>query len=66
MTRYRLHLQAEWPRIFPSLAGAIRCLQSEWHLWYILEAETKSGWEQVVSSAESRNKTSSEYEEDRV
>jgi hypothetical protein len=51
---YRLHLQAQWPRRFNTLAGAIAHIRYMLPLWYVLEEWQGDAWEVIVSRDESR------------
>lgn len=51
---YRLHIQAQWPLVFETMAGVIAYLCCRDPLWYMLEERSGDEWTLLVSSAESR------------
>ena len=51
---YRVHTQADWPKKFDTMAGAISFLIARQPLWYILEERKDDVWIIVVDRHESR------------
>lgn len=51
---YRLHIQAQWPLVFETIAGVIAYLRGRGPLWYYLEERKGDEWTLMVSAAESR------------
>jgi hypothetical protein len=52
----RLHLQHQWPRIYPNLQTAIGALMARQPLRYWMEEKVGTGWITVISLAESQQK----------
>lgn len=52
--KYRLHLQARWPRDFETLAGVIAYIRYKNPLWFMLEERRGASWEVIIGSPDSR------------
>ena len=59
---YRLHIQAQWPLVFQTLAGVIAYLRCRDPLWYGLDVRTADGWSSIVHPNQSRIRVS-EFED---
>lgn len=54
---YRVHIMAQWPQVFESLAGAIGYIRNRAGLWYMLDQKQPDGsWKTIVDAQESRDR----------